>query len=58
MKAEDSLCDLMVRVADATIYYPQYRYKVWGYGEWIALEGLLAAARICEQPRYRDLLKD
>jgi unsaturated rhamnogalacturonyl hydrolase len=39
-------------VADAAIYYPEYRYKVWGYGEWIALEGLLAAARICENPRY------
>ena len=36
--------DLMARVADATICYPRYRYRVWGYGEWIALEGLLAAA--------------
>jgi unsaturated rhamnogalacturonyl hydrolase len=44
--------ELMSRVADATIYYPEYRYKVWGYGEWIALEGLLAAARICQEPRY------
>jgi unsaturated rhamnogalacturonyl hydrolase len=43
---------LMARVADVTIYYPAYRYKVWGYGEWIAMEGLLAAARICEDPRY------
>jgi rhamnogalacturonyl hydrolase YesR len=42
----------MVRVADATIYYPAYQYKAWGYGEWIAMEGLLAAARICENPRY------
>lgn len=46
------ICALMARVADATLYYPEYRYKVWGYGEWIALEGLLAAARICENPRY------
>jgi unsaturated rhamnogalacturonyl hydrolase len=42
----------MARVADAAIYYPEYRYRVWGYGEWIALEGLLAAARICQNPRY------
>ncbi|HYM05134.1 MAG TPA: glycoside hydrolase family 88 protein [Terriglobales bacterium] len=42
----------MARVADAAIYYPEYRYRVWGYGEWIALEGLLAAARICENSRY------
>ena len=44
--------DLMARVADATLYYPEYQYKCWGYGEWIALEGLLAAARICQNPRY------
>lgn len=42
----------MARVADATVYYPAYRYKAWGYGEWIALEGLLAAARLCGNPRY------
>jgi unsaturated rhamnogalacturonyl hydrolase len=44
--------DLMARVADSTIYYPEYQYKVFGYGEWIALEGLLAAAQICQNPRY------
>jgi unsaturated rhamnogalacturonyl hydrolase len=44
--------ELMARVADATIYYPEYRYRAWGYGEWIALEGLLAAGAICENPRY------
>jgi unsaturated rhamnogalacturonyl hydrolase len=44
--------DLMARVADASLYYPEYQYKCWGYGEWIALEGLLAAAHICENPRY------
>ncbi len=44
--------ELMSRVADATLYYPEYQYKAWGYGEWIALEGLLAAARICENSRY------
>ena len=52
MRAEASLRELMVRVADATLYYPHYRYKAWGYGEWIALEGLLAAARLCDRPRY------
>jgi len=49
--------DLMASVADATVYYPEYQYKVWGYGEWIALEGLLAAARICENPRYRGFVE-
>ena len=44
--------ELMARVADAAICYPEYQYRVWGYGEWIALEGLLAAARICQNPRY------
>jgi unsaturated rhamnogalacturonyl hydrolase len=42
----------MARIADTTIYYPEYQYKVWGYGEWIALEGLLAASRFCLEPRY------
>jgi ATP-dependent exoDNAse (exonuclease V) beta subunit len=49
--------ELMARVADATLYYPQYRYKAWGYGEWIALEGLLEAARICENPRYQGFVE-
>ena len=49
---DSDIRELMARVADATLYFPQYRYKAWGYGEWIALEGLLAAARICENPRY------
>jgi unsaturated rhamnogalacturonyl hydrolase len=47
----------MVRVANETLYYPHYRYKAWGYGEWIALEGLLAAARICDQPRYMGFVE-
>ena len=42
----------MTRVADASLYYPEYRYKAWGYGEWIAIEGLLSAAEICGNPRY------
>jgi rhamnogalacturonyl hydrolase YesR len=49
---QDDLKDLMGRAADASIYYPEYRYKVWGYGEWIAAEGLLSAARICGKARY------
>lgn len=49
--------NLMSRVADATLHYPQYRYKVWGYGEWIALEGLLAAARLCEHSRYMGFVE-
>jgi unsaturated rhamnogalacturonyl hydrolase len=49
--------ELMARVADATLYYPRYRYKAWGYGEWIALEGLLEAARICERPRYQGFVE-
>ena len=48
---------LMAKVANATLYYPHYRYRVWGYGEWIALEGLLAAARICEDPRYQGFVE-
>ncbi len=48
---------LMARVADATLYYPQYRYRAWGYGEWIALEGLLEASRICENPRYHGFVE-
>ena len=49
--------ELMARVADATLYYPQYRYKAWGYGEWIALEGLLEASRICENPQYKGFVE-
>lgn len=52
MNNDSDIRELMARVADATLYYPQYQYKAWGYGEWIALEGLLAAARICQNPRY------
>lgn len=48
----DNPKDLMARVADASIYYPEYRYKAWGYGEWIAIEGLLSAAEICGNARY------
>ncbi len=43
---------LLCRVAEASLYYPGYRYKAWGYGEWIAMEGLLAAAELCGDARY------
>ncbi|HEV2325707.1 MAG TPA: glycoside hydrolase family 88 protein [Terracidiphilus sp.] len=57
MTGDPSIRNLMARVADATLYYPCYRYKVWGYGEWIALEGLLAAARLCEHSRYMGFVE-
>lgn len=57
MKVDHSIRNLMARVADATLYYPCYQYKVWGYGEWIALEGLLTAARLCEHPRYMGFVE-
>ena len=44
-----ALLDLAARRA---LYYSEYQYKAWGYGEWIALEGLLAAADHCDSPRY------
>lgn len=57
MTRDHSIRNLMSRVADATLYYPVYRYKAWGYGEWIALEGLLAAARLCEHSRYMGFVE-
>jgi unsaturated rhamnogalacturonyl hydrolase len=57
MIGDHSIRNLMARVADATLYYPSYRYRVWGYGEWIALEGLLAAARLCEHSRYMGFVE-
>ena len=42
----------MASVADSSLYYPQYQYKAWGYGEWIAMEGLFSAAEICRNGRY------
>lgn len=57
MTPDGSIRNLMARVADATLYYPCYRYKAWGYGEWIALEGLLAAARLCEHSRYMGFVE-
>src|SRR5688500_10516615 len=51
--SNEELKTLLSRVADASLYYPEYRYRAWGYGEWIAMEGLLAAARFCGKPRYQ-----
>jgi unsaturated rhamnogalacturonyl hydrolase len=47
----------ITRAADAALYYPVYRYKVWGYGEWIALEGLLAASRLTNNRRYSGFVE-
>lgn len=57
MTGDQSLRNLMARVADATLHYPCYQFKVWGCGEWIALEGLLAAARLCEHSRYMGFVE-
>ena len=47
----------ITRAADAALYYPVYRYKVWGYGEWIALEGLLAASRLTNNGQYAGFVE-
>ena len=41
------------RVAETCLSYP---YKVWGYGEGIALEALLAAGDRLGEPRYLDFV--
>ena len=56
-ESNEELTTLLSRVADASLYYPEYRYKAWGYGEWIAMEGLLAAARFCGKPRYQGFVE-
>ncbi|MEW5980034.1 MAG: glycoside hydrolase family 88 protein [Acidobacteriota bacterium] len=48
---------LLTHVSEASLYYPQYRYKVWGYGEWIALEGLLAASEIAGNPHAQGFVE-
>jgi unsaturated rhamnogalacturonyl hydrolase len=48
----DELMSAMAKAADSALYFPGYQYKVWGYGEWIAMEGLLSAAEICGNGRY------
>jgi unsaturated rhamnogalacturonyl hydrolase len=44
-------------VAAASLYYPEYRYKAWGYGEWIAMEGLLDAAELCGDARFQGFVE-
>jgi unsaturated rhamnogalacturonyl hydrolase len=51
------LKSLLARVANASLYYPEYHYKAWGYGEWIAMEGLLLAAAVCENARYAGFVE-
>ena len=53
----EELKSLLARVANASLYYPEYRYKAWGYGEWIAMEGLLQAAKVCEDHRYAGFVE-
>jgi unsaturated rhamnogalacturonyl hydrolase len=53
----EELKSLLARVANASLYYPEYRYKAWGYGEWIAMEGLLQAAAVCEDNRYSGFVE-
>src|SRR5690348_15398459 len=43
---------LIDRLATATLGYPEYRYRLRGWGEWIALDGLLAAAETTGNQRY------
>ena len=56
-QSDQELKRLMTCVADASLSYPAYQYKTWGYGEWIALEGLLSAARICADPKYLEFVE-
>lgn len=55
--SNEQLKTLLSRVADASLYYPEYRYKAWGYGEWIAMDGLLAAAEFCGESRYQGFVE-
>lgn len=43
------------RIAEQIIAYP---YKVWGFGEGIALEALWEAADLLEETRYKQFLLD
>lgn len=44
--------DLM-RIAERTMTYP---FKVWGFGEGIALEALWDAASVLDEPEYHDFV--
>ncbi|MBC9868568.1 MAG: hypothetical protein F7O42_11940 [Opitutae bacterium] len=46
---------LLSRAADRVLEWP---YKMWGFGEGIALRGLLAASRATGDARYRRFVYD
>lgn len=48
------LLQTLTHVADRTAAYP---YKCWGFGEAIAMLGLLAAARVTGDDRYRRVVE-
>jgi unsaturated rhamnogalacturonyl hydrolase len=53
----DETLTLMRRVADASMGYPAFTWH-WGWGEWIALEGLLEASDATGDERYRTFVVD
>jgi unsaturated rhamnogalacturonyl hydrolase len=55
MAGASALEQTLHRVAERTLAYP---YKCWGYGEAIAMLGLLAAWRVTGQTRYRRAVED
>ncbi|MDR7418244.1 MAG: glycoside hydrolase family 88 protein [Armatimonadota bacterium] len=54
MSLPDDPAQVLTRVADRTAAYP---YKVWGFGEAIAMLGLLAAARVTGAHRHRAFVE-
>jgi rhamnogalacturonyl hydrolase YesR len=50
MRTAADLQPVLARIAERTAAYP---YKVWGFGEAIAMMGLLAAARAIADERHR-----
>ena len=51
MPAATDLVQLLRRAADRAVSYP---YKCWGFGEAVAMLGLLAAAQAAADERYRS----
>ncbi len=45
--------DIVARVADTTMRWP---FRMWGFGEGIALRGLLAAFRVTGNESYREFV--
>lgn len=54
MRRTEELAQTLRRVADRTA---ELSFKCWGFGEAIAMLGLLAAARACKCRRYRDVVE-